>query len=80
MISYKGLISDSFREASQDNIWTKKEREILKRIADLLDEYNYDELRTKAFGTGRIYWIKEESKYKFLAHDNPTGYNIGRIY
>jgi len=72
MISYKGNLNQCFKSASQDEIWTKKEREILSKIADGTD------VKSMSCGTGRIYWLKGQSRYKFYVHASDVGYNIGR--
>jgi hypothetical protein len=80
MISYKGNLAESFKSASQDSTWTNKEKEILAEIAEAVSMEGWpDELQTKDFGSGRIYWIKGKSKYKFLAHESTAGYNIGKV-
>ena len=76
MMSYKGNITECFKQASQDQQWTTKERSILGILAE--EPRNMDVI-TQPCGTGRLYWIKGQSKYKFYVHANPHGYNIWRV-
>lgn len=72
MISYRGNFVECLKNASLDNRWSKKEREILSKIADGTD------VKSMPVGTGRIYWIKGQARYKFYIHSSGVGYNIGR--
>ena len=74
MISYRGNITECFKQASQDQQWTTKERFILGILAE---EPRIDVI-TQPCGTGRIYWLKGQSRYKFYVHASDVGYNIGR--
>lgn len=73
MISYKGNLKQCLESASQDEKWTKKEREILNKIAN-----GTDDVKSMPLGTGRIYWLKGQARYKFYVHASDVGYNIGR--
>ncbi len=75
MKSYKGDLENCFEVASQDDVWTRKEREILKRLSGM----DFEEIVTQPHGSGKIYWLRGQSKYKFLVHLSTTGYNIGRV-
>lgn len=75
MLSYRGDLQHSFKSASQDKVWTKKEREILGEIANGINGIN---VKSMPCGTGRIFWICGKSRYKFYVHASDIGFNIGR--
>lgn len=75
MISYKGNLTECFKQASEDQQWTTKERSIL---SILVEEPRNMDVITQPCGTGRIYWLKGQSRYKFYVHASDVGYNIGR--
>lgn len=73
MISYRGNLKECFENAAKDKIWTKKEREILGELSK-----GGNDVKSMPCGTGRIYWIKGQARYKFYIHASDAGYNIGR--
>lgn len=73
MLSYRGNLEECFESASKDMVWTKKEREILNKIA-----HRTGDVKSMPCGTGRIYWIKGQARYKFYVHASDVGFNIGR--
>lgn len=72
MISYRGNLKECFENAAKDMIWSKKEREILSELAKGAN------VKSMPCGTGRIYWVCGNSKYKFYVHASDVGFNIGR--
>jgi hypothetical protein len=79
VISYVGNEQTCFKQASQDDTWTPKEKQMLGEIAQAMKENYSPDLFFEGFGSGCIYWMKGQSRYKFLSHKSPVGYNIGRV-
>jgi hypothetical protein len=82
MYNYPDSISyiDAFWKASQDDRWSKKEKEVLTIIGGTPEEefFHHDyPVNSIQHGSGRIFSVKGSS-IKFYIHEAAKGYNIGR--